>query len=132
MSTQNRWVALKDQQPGEDQFPVSLGFWDEDDWVESHDWRHSEFPAYYTHWYSTKVDLPPPPRGEPTLAELDADIVKSILDQHDLRYANMGDLVRNTIAYERAEVARIIDSSPIGKSWSAVLKEIETRVKGNP
>jgi len=25
----------------------------------------------FTHWFSTKVDLPPPPKREPTLAELD-------------------------------------------------------------
>jgi len=142
MSTQNRWIALRDQQPADNEFPVAAGRWEGDKWYIQGGYMTYSSLNGFTHWYSTKLVFPSPPKREPTLAQMDNAAYSAwslATKEMPVRY----DVWCAGIAYERAEVARMIQfalgtadaGNLVATGMSdrlTVLRKICERVKGNP
>ena len=128
----NGWISLKEQQPGEDQFPVSCGYWAGANWqIEHNFWHGALISGKFTHWIIQKT--PPPPAKAKTQPELDADALANF-KYHDIsgpltptEHTLITASWNRGIAYERAEIAKICNSS---KDDSAAQREIYSRVKG--
>lgn len=120
--TAHGWIKMSERKPTEADLPVMYGAW-ADDWVcVSSAVNTSPHPSY-THW----MRAPAPPPREPTQFQRDN---AAYHEWH--RNANgAGTLFafEAGIAYERAEIAKMMDLM-VGEKFTTSWEKIKSRVKG--
>jgi len=108
MTTQNDWIKMSDQQPGDDQFPV----WSTDDTGEVEFSRSAAFMTAIGATYWKPATLPAPPERERTQREQDDEQFLGFI-QSNMRqpFPVCRDAWHAALAWERSQVTADMNSA---------------------
>ena len=120
----DKWISLADQQPGDDEFPVTWGMWLGKRWNTT---TTGFAITGYTHWISHH--LPPPPDKEKTQAELDVDAWSKWIYETSQCPTTL-EAWNAAIAYERADISKMLKSPIMPNDFYEQLRKRVTRVTG--
>lgn len=125
-TNKNEWISLKEQQPGDDQFPVFY-YYPNGNGISMRYAPPTE--GIVTHW--CPANPPAPPAKATTQAELDEEAFHIFIGDLPLTGSKFYGW-RAGIAYERAEIIKIIgaDRPMHERNSSFILRDIQLRVKG--
>lgn len=104
MSTNNdRWIKASERKATEDDLPV---------WVCDRGGRRHLFDGclpgdVWEYWKPAAADIPAPPK-EPTQDERDTDARRDWIDKTEVRFVTVGNAWHAALAYERAEVSKLL------------------------